>query len=82
MSNRFYAILANSLVVALTNTTGAGVVMIGGWFETGADRGIALLFTVTGLIGLIVTLTAMRSRQYQKLSVTYQKYLLPVDQKQ
>jgi hypothetical protein len=79
MSNRFYAILANSLVAALTNTTGAGVEMIGGWFGTGADRGIALLFTVTGLI---VTLTVMRSRQYQKLSVNYQKYLLTIDQKQ
>ncbi|MBD2098400.1 MFS transporter [Trichocoleus sp. FACHB-591] len=55
-------------------TTGAGANLIGSWFGTGADRGIALLFTVTGLIGLIVTLMAMRSRSYQKLSVNYQKY--------
>ena len=55
-------------------TTGAGVDLIGSWFGTGADRGIALLFTVTGLIGLIVTLMAMHSRSYRKLSVNYQKH--------
>lgn len=52
-------------------TTGAGVDMIGTWFGTGTDRGIALLFTVTGMIGLIVTLIAMRSRSYRKLSASY-----------
>lgn len=55
-------------------TTGAGADLIGVWFGTGADRGIALLFTVTGLIGLIVTLMAMRSRSYRKLSANYQKH--------
>ncbi|MBF2009371.1 MAG: MFS transporter [Chlorogloeopsis fritschii C42_A2020_084] len=55
-------------------TTGAGVDLIGTWFGTGTDRGIALLFIVTGLIGLIVTLMAMRSRAYRKLSANYQKY--------
>lgn len=54
-------------------TTGAGVDIIGTWFGTGTDRGIALLFTVTGLIGLIVTVIAMRSRSYQKLSVNYRQ---------
>jgi DHA3 family multidrug efflux protein-like MFS transporter len=54
-------------------TTGAGADLIGSWFGTGVDRGIALLFTVTGLIGLIVTLMAMRSRSCQKLAATYQK---------
>jgi MFS transporter, DHA3 family, multidrug efflux protein len=56
-------------------TTGAGVDILGTWFGTGADRGIALLFTVTGLIGLIVTLIAMRSHSYRKLSENYQKHL-------
>jgi MFS transporter, DHA3 family, multidrug efflux protein len=55
-------------------TTGAGVDLLGSWFGTGADRGIALLFTVTGLIGLTVTLLAMRSRSYRKLSATYQRF--------
>lgn len=54
-------------------TTGADVDLIGGWFGTGADRGLALVFTITGLIGLIVTLMAMRSRSYQTLSANYQK---------
>lgn len=55
-------------------TTGAGVNWIGGWFGTGSDRGIALLFAVTGLIGLVVTGWAMRSHSYQKLSANYQKH--------
>lgn len=54
-------------------TTGAGVDLLGSWFGTGVDRGIALLFIVTGLIGFIVTLMAMRSRSYRKLSANYQK---------
>jgi DHA3 family multidrug efflux protein-like MFS transporter len=48
-------------------TTGAGVDLIGRWFGTGADRGLALLFTLTGLVGLTVTLLAMRSRAYRAL---------------
>jgi DHA3 family multidrug efflux protein-like MFS transporter len=54
-------------------TTGAGVALIGGWFGTGADRGIALVFTVTGIIGLIVTLIAMNSKFYRLLSDRYIK---------
>lgn len=54
-------------------TTGAGVDLVGAWFGTGQDRGIALLFTLTGMIGLIVTLLAMRSFSYRKLSVSYQE---------
>jgi DHA3 family multidrug efflux protein-like MFS transporter len=48
-------------------TTGAGVELIGGWFGTGADRGLALLFTLAGLVGLVVTLLAMRSPAYRTL---------------
>jgi DHA3 family multidrug efflux protein-like MFS transporter len=54
-------------------TTGAGVDLLGEWFGTGTDRGIALLFIVTGLIGLSVTLIAMRSYAYQRLSQNYRK---------
>jgi MFS transporter, DHA3 family, multidrug efflux protein len=53
-------------------TTGAGADMIGSWFGTGTDRGLALLFTVAGLIGLAVTLVAMRSKAYRSLSQIYQ----------
>jgi DHA3 family multidrug efflux protein-like MFS transporter len=52
-------------------TVGAGVELIGGWFGTGADRGIALVFTVTGIIGLIVTLIAMNTKYYGLLSKRY-----------
>lgn len=52
-------------------TVGAGVELIGGWFGTGADRGIALVFTVTGIIGLIVTLIAMNTKYYDLLSKRY-----------
>ncbi|RRB04026.1 MFS transporter [Larkinella rosea] len=53
-------------------TTGAGVQLIGSWFGTGSARGLALLFTVTGLIGLIITVIAMRSKAYGILSEKYQ----------
>lgn len=55
-------------------TTGAGVELLGGWFGSGTDRGIALLFSVTGMIGLVVTLLAMRSLAYRTLSRKYQKH--------
>lgn len=49
-------------------TTGDGVNLLGPWFGTGTDRGIALLFTVAGLVGLAVTLLALRSSSYRVLS--------------
>ena len=52
-------------------TTGAGVELIGNWFGTGPDRGMALVFTLTGLIGLAVTLVAMRSKPYRLLNKRY-----------
>ncbi|PKN93637.1 MAG: MFS transporter [Chloroflexi bacterium HGW-Chloroflexi-6] len=52
-------------------TVGAGVDLIGNWFGTGAARGIALVFTLTGIIGLIVTLIAMNSKYYGLLSKRY-----------
>ncbi len=52
-------------------TTGSGVQLIGGWFGTGADRGIALVFTLTGIIGLIMTVIAMNTKFYRLLSNRY-----------
>jgi DHA3 family multidrug efflux protein-like MFS transporter len=54
-------------------TTGAGVELIGPWFGVGVDRGMALLFTLAGVIGLIVTLVSMRSNSYKLLSANYQQ---------
>ena len=52
-------------------TVGLGAQAIGGWFGTGASRGIALVFVVAGLIGLAATLWAMRSKFYRALSHEY-----------
>ena len=54
-------------------TTGAGVELLGGWFGTGPDRGIALVFVVTGVVGLALTLAALRTRQYRRLSRSYRE---------
>lgn len=52
-------------------TTGAGVTLIGDWFGVGPGRGMALVFIVSAVIGLIVTLVAMRSRPYKLLAERY-----------
>lgn len=52
-------------------TAGAGARAIGGWFGTGPDRGLALVFVVTALVGLLVTLLALISRPYRRLSAAY-----------
>ena len=54
-------------------TTGAGVHLIGDWFGTGIGRGIALVFTTAGIVGLAVTLVARRSRAYQLLAERYRE---------
>ncbi len=60
-------------------TTGGGVTLIGNWFGVGPDRGMALLFIVSGVIGLIVTLVAMRSHAYRILSAHYQRPVSEAD---
>jgi DHA3 family multidrug efflux protein-like MFS transporter len=52
-------------------TNGPLAQAIGPWFGTGPDRGMALIFIVAGIIGLGVTLLALRSRQYHELSARY-----------
>ena len=61
-------------------TNGVGVELLGDWFGTGKDRGIALLFILAGVIGLAVTLVSMRSSSYKILSMIYQKQ--PTEQMQ
>jgi DHA3 family multidrug efflux protein-like MFS transporter len=50
-------------------TDGRGADWIGSWFGTGPERGIALLFTIAGLAGVVVTLAARASRSYRSLAV-------------
>lgn len=52
-------------------TDGAGARTIGSWFGRGTSRGMALIFMTAGVIGLIVTLLALRSRPYKLLSGFY-----------
>ncbi|HYC83558.1 MAG TPA: MFS transporter [Candidatus Paceibacterota bacterium] len=52
-------------------TTGLGAKLIGDWFGTGPARGIALVFTVAGLVGLVVTILAFNSKYYRRLSAYY-----------
>ncbi len=54
-------------------TTGMGAATIGGWFGTGAPRGMALVFTIAGFIGVIITIIAFNSKYYRQLSDAYAK---------
>ena len=49
-------------------TDGKGADWIGSWFGTGPDRGIALLFTLAGIVGVLVTLLVRASRSYRLLT--------------
>lgn len=52
-------------------TDGAGARAIGGWFGTGSSRGIALVFIITGILGLALSLAALASRYYRQLARHY-----------
>ncbi len=52
-------------------TDGAGAALIGDWFGRGPERGMALVFTIAGLIGILLTLAAFQSRYYRQLSAAY-----------
>ncbi|CAA9246763.1 MAG: Uncharacterized MFS-type transporter [uncultured Acidimicrobiales bacterium] len=56
-------------------TDGRGVEWIGGWFGVGPARGLALMFTIAGLLGLVVTAVFRFSRSYRTLAARVQ----PVD---
>lgn len=52
-------------------TTGAGAEAIGGWFGRGPERGIALVFTLAGVAGVLLTLAAFNSIHYRRLAAAY-----------
>lgn len=52
-------------------TTGAGADLIGDWFGRGPDRGIALVFTLAGAVGVIATIIAFKSKYYGQLTRAY-----------
>ena len=53
-------------------TTGAGATAIGHWYGTTDERGMAIVFSITGVLGLIMTVIAFNSRQYRQLSKAYE----------
>lgn len=48
-----------------------GANLIGSWFGTGQGRGIAVVFILAWVIGLVTTLLAYRSKHYTLLSKSY-----------
>lgn len=50
---------------------GRGADLIGDWFGTGPDRGLALVFTLAGLLGIVVTLLVWMSRSYRRLKTAW-----------
>lgn len=65
--------IAQFVFIPFMQPGGAGANAIGSWFGTGTGRGIALVFICTAVIGLIVTLLALASKQYRQLSDHYAK---------
>lgn len=68
--------LADRVVIPFM-TTGAGATGIGDWFGTGTDRGLALIFTVAGLLGVATTAVLWQSRSY-RASRTDRDFVVPV----
>ncbi|MFI5717349.1 MFS transporter [Nocardia sp. NPDC051750] len=52
-------------------TDGSGARWIGDWFGTGEARGMALVFVLLGILGLLFTGYALGSKHYRNLSRSY-----------
>lgn len=52
-------------------TTGGGARAIGSWYGTGPERGMAIMFTLAGVVGVVTALLALNSRSYRDLSAAY-----------
>ncbi len=52
-------------------TDGALADLIGPWFGTGPERGLSLIFIIAAILGLTVTMIALRSSPYRRLSDRY-----------
>lgn len=52
-------------------TDGAGADAIGDWYGRGPERGMALVFTIAGLLGVLLTIAALCSRSYRRISAAY-----------
>lgn len=65
--------IAEFLVLPAMREGGALSDSVGSWFGTGDVRGMALLFILSGIVGLIITLLAFRTRSYRTLSEHYKE---------
>lgn len=52
-------------------TTGWGADAIGDWYGRGPERGIAIVFSIAGLLGVLATAAAFASRSYRRISAAY-----------
>jgi len=53
-------------------STGGGARAIGSWYGTGPERGMAVMFTLAGILGVAAAMFALNSRAYKELSTAYQ----------
>ena len=58
-------------VIPFMSQGGLGADLIGDWFGTGPARGIALVFCISGLAGVVLTILAFNSGYYRRLSAVY-----------
>jgi DHA3 family multidrug efflux protein-like MFS transporter len=63
--------LTEFVVIPFMSEGGAGAAWIGDWFGTGPARGMALVFTLAGVAGAILTILALNSKYYRQLSAAY-----------
>lgn len=63
--------VAQFIAIPLMTDGGAGADLIGSWFGTGYSRGLALVFTVAGFLGLFTTTIFFFSKYYKDLSKAY-----------
>lgn len=60
-------------------TDGAGAAAIGHWYGSGPERGMALVFSAAGILGVVAAVAAARSRPYRLLSEVYTRGRLAND---
>jgi hypothetical protein len=64
----FYNLLGNNLIANITNSTVWFALTFWVYLET---RSVSLVFTIAGIVGVIVTILALRSKYYRDLSKAY-----------
>lgn len=62
--------IAQIVFIPFMDEGGRGAELIGGWFGVGKERGLALIFTLAGLIGVAATFAASRSGWYRRISAS------------